>query len=161
MTQHVLGMPWLLGSFNYRPFQMDQGYLEITYSSVERQERSSASLDSNYCGIWVFVLRFSLFFFSFFLFFCSARICWLFHGEQCICALFTNPQIPLFSNFFIKNGSHGTIHTFKNYFATVFSVSVFSFSKNKLNPNVPQIYNKTREKDNAKIVTDLYIKFSH
>ena len=30
----------------------------------------------------------------------------------------------------IKNGSHGTIHTFKNYFATVFSV--FSFSKNKL-----------------------------
>ena len=159
MTQHVLGMPWLLGSFNYRPFQMDQGYLEITYSSVERQERSSASLDSNYCGIWVFVLRFSLFFFSFF--FCSARICWLFHGEQCICALFTNPQIPLFSNFFIKNGSHGTIHTFKNYFVTVFSVLVFSFSKNKLNPNVSQIYNKTREKDNAKIVTDLYIKFSH
>ena len=26
---------------------------------------------------------------------------------------------------FHKNGSHGTIHTFKNYFATVFSV--FSF----------------------------------
>ena len=39
------------------------------------------------------------------------------------CALFTDPQILLFSNFFIKNGSHGTIHTFKNYFATVF----FSF----------------------------------
>ena len=39
--------------------------------------------------------------------------------------------------FFIKNGSHNTIHTFKNYFATVFSVSVFSFSKNKLNPNGP------------------------
>ena len=32
-------------------------------------------------------------------------------------------QIPLFNNFFIKNGSHGTIHTFKNYFATMFSVS--------------------------------------
>ena len=39
--------------------------------------------------------------------------------------------------FFIKNGSHNTIYTFKNYFATVFSVSVFSFSKNKLNPNTP------------------------
>ena len=38
-----------------------------------------------------------------------------------------DPQISLFSNFFIKNGFHGTIHTFKNYFATVFSV--FSFSK--------------------------------
>ena len=38
-------------------------------------------------------------------------------------ALFTDPQISLFSNFLIKNGSHGTTHTFKNYFATVF----FSF----------------------------------
>ena len=37
----------------------------------------------------------------------------------------------LFSNFFIKNGSHGTIHTFKNCFAIVFSV----FSKKKLYPN--------------------------
>ena len=36
---------------------------------------------------------------------------------------FTDPQISLFSNFFIKNGSHGTIHTFKNYFAIMF----FSF----------------------------------
>ena len=35
-----------------------------------------------------------------------------------------DPQISLFSNFFIKNGSHDTIHIFKNYFATVFSVSV-------------------------------------
>ena len=57
--------------------------------------------------------------------------------EQCICVLFTVLQITLFSNFFIKNGSHNTIYTFKNYFATVFSVSVFSFSKNKLNPNTP------------------------
>ena len=40
----------------------------------------------------------------------------------------------------IKNGSHGTIYTFKNYFATVFSV--FSFSNNKLNPNGPLINSK-------------------
>ena len=33
-------------------------------------------------------------------------------------------QITLFSNFFIKNRSHSTIYTFKNYFATVFSISV-------------------------------------
>ena len=39
------------------------------------------------------------------------------------CAMFTDPQISLFSNFFIKNKSHDTIHTFKNYFAIVF----FSF----------------------------------
>ena len=37
----------------------------------------------------------------------------------------------------IKNGFHSTIHTFKNYFATVFSV--FSFSKNKFNLNEPLI----------------------
>ena len=36
-----------------------------------------------------------------------------------------NPQITHFNNFFIKKGSHDTIHTFKNYFTTVFSV--FSF----------------------------------
>ena len=57
----------------------------------------------------------------------SNHKCWLFCSKQCISVLFMDPQIPLFSNFFIKNGSHGTIYTFKNYFTTVFSV--FSFSK--------------------------------
>ena len=41
------------------------------------------------------------------------------------------PQTSLFSHFFIKNGFHDTIRTFKNYFAIVFLV----FSKNKLYPN--------------------------
>ena len=39
-----------------------------------------------------------------------------------------DPQISFFSNFFIKNGSHDTIHTFKNYFATVFFSFQFQFS---------------------------------
>ena len=43
-----------------------------------------------------------------------------FCSEQCIYALFMDPQISFFITFFIKNGSHSTIHTFKNYFATVF-----------------------------------------
>ena len=34
-------------------------------------------------------------------------------------------QTSLFSNFFIKNGSYGTIHIFKNYFITVFSIFNF------------------------------------
>ena len=42
-------------------------------------------------------------------------------------------QISLFNNFFIKIGSHGTVHIFKNYFIKVFSN--FSFSNNKSNPN--------------------------
>ena len=77
---------------------------------------------------------FFLFFFLIF-FICSIRTCWFFYGKQYIYVLFTDPQILLFSKFFIKNGSHGIIYTFKNYFSTVFLVSVFSFSKNKLNPN--------------------------
>ena len=77
----------------------------------------SACLDSNYCGVCVFVLRF------FFLFFGSARICLLFNSKQCIRVLFTDQQISFFNNSFIKNRSYGTINTFKNYFAIVFSVS--------------------------------------
>ena len=99
--------------------------------------------------VCVSMLRF-LFFFSFFFFFVSCsrgqRLLFMnssrtfptFSSLYQSCgsrALFMNPQIPLFSNFFIKNESHDTIHTFKNYFAIVFSVSVFNFSKNKLNSN--------------------------
>ena len=40
--------------------------------------------------------------------------------------LFTDPQISLFNNFLIKNGSHSTIYTFKNYFVTVFFNFQFS-----------------------------------
>ena len=32
----------------------------------------------------------------------------------------------LYSKKYIKNESHGTIHIFKNYFATMFSISVFN-----------------------------------
>ena len=37
----------------------------------------------------------------------------------------------------IKNKSHDTIHTFKNYFIII--LSVFNFNNNKLNPNRPII----------------------
>ena len=57
--------------------------------------------------------------------------------------LFTDPQIPLFSNFFIKNESYDTINTFKNYFTTVFSVFNFQFQQNKLYLNVRYISKKT------------------
>ena len=83
----------------------------------------------------VFCVAFSLFFF--FLVNCSRGQRLLFMNSshtfptfssllsyQWITALFMVPQISLFNNFFIKIGSHNTIHTFKNYFAIVFSVSV-------------------------------------
>ena len=66
--------------------------------------------------------------FAFLTFFFSRKV-WLFNQFSATCeshALFTDPQILLFSNFFIKNGPHGTIYTFKNYFVTVFFSFQFS-----------------------------------
>ena len=51
-----------------------------------------------------------------------------------------NPQISLFNNFFIKNGSHNIIYTFKNYFATVISAISFQFQQNKSYPNIPSVF---------------------
>ena len=86
----------------------------------------------------IFLLH--VFFFFFFSFFFQPAIVDFVNCELYIYVRFTVPQITLFSNFFIKNGSYNTIYTFKNYFATVFSVSVFSFCKNKLNPNTPTAF---------------------
>ena len=68
----------------------------------------------------------------------SSRKLWLFYfffqPISAHRALFMDSQISLFSNFFIKNGSHGTIHTFKNYFTTIFFSFQFSaVSKRTLN----------------------------
>ena len=38
------------------------------------------------------------------------------------CTVHKTHKPLFFSNFFIKNGSYDTIHTFKNYFVVVFSV---------------------------------------
>ena len=78
-----------------------------------------ARFGSNLIGVCIFQARV----FSFFFFFFPAAIVDQVFREQCIRALFMDLQTSLFNNFFIKNWSHGTIHTFKNYFVTVFSVS--------------------------------------
>ena len=70
----------------------------------------------------------------------SSRNFWPVFCEQCIRALFTDPQISFFINFFIKNGFYNTIYTFKNYFATVISAISFQFQQNKSYPNRPIIY---------------------
>ena len=54
------------------------------------------------------------------------------HYSCTVAALFMRPIATLFKKY-IKNGSHGTIHIFKNYFTIVFSV--FNFRKNKFNPD--------------------------
>ena len=56
-----------------------------------------------------------------------------------------NSQTSFFNKTFIKNGSHDTIHTFKNYFVTVFSVfsKISSIQTDPMCANnyVPRVYN--------------------
>ena len=70
-----------------------------------------------------FVICVSLSLFFFLLFFGLACNSWLVNCEQCTVHYSWVLQIILFSNFFIKNTFHNIIYTFKNYFATVFSIS--------------------------------------
>ena len=44
------------------------------------------------------------------------------HYSRTVHELFIGPTTTLFKKQILKNGSHSTIHTFKIYFATVFSV---------------------------------------
>ena len=57
----------------------------------------------------------------FLFFFFYARVSLFQETQSTVQSLFTGPTTTLFKKNF-KNGSYGTIHTFKNYFATVFSV---------------------------------------
>ena len=105
--------------------------------NVKRGHRIQLNSNAHYVTVWI--QRFSFFFFFFFCFHA-------FQGGRRQILLFMR-QMSLFMHcsgtahgthiHFIqnKNGSHGTIHTFKNYFVTVFLV--FSFSNNKFNPNEP------------------------
>ena len=82
--------------------------------------------------------RFPSFFFFFFAFTRLRETNVTVHALFCYCLCTVHncsSTIHTLKN--IKKGSHGTIYTFKNYFATVFSI--FSFSNNKFNPNGPYI----------------------
>ena len=64
-----------------------------------------------------------------------------------------NSQTSFFNNTFIKNGSHDTIHTFKNYFVTVFSVfskisSIQTHSKYDIKSNVQGMLASTKNNKN-------------
>ena len=90
----------------------------------------------NIVSVWiVFNLAFSFSRFAFsFLFFLhvNSNFIWIY----CLRTVYHYSYI-VYALKNIKNGSHDTIHAFKNYFATV--LSVFSFNNNKFNPNEPQV----------------------
>ena len=119
----------------------------------EVKEPNQLYLDSQYTFgyelfscIWHFAFCVFLFFFLFF-FFPFLMHAFLFLGDKVHCSctvhiLFTHcsrDSQPLYlEKKYIKNESHSTIHTFKNYFATVFSIS------NQItiatHPNLQQVY---------------------
>ena len=79
----------------------------------------SVRLDSSEKHYLVSAFSFSSFFFSFFWEVRFSRILVFPVGSvHCL----RDPQIYFFNKIFIKNGSHNIIYTFKNYFATLFSV---------------------------------------
>ena len=71
-------------------------------------------------GVWIQTICI----FSFFFFFLVVNVDFL--CEQRIRALFTRPTNITFSSIFIKTGFYDIIHTFKNYFATLFSGQRFN-----------------------------------
>ena len=81
----------------------------------------------------VFVL---FLFFVFFIYFWERALAF-FAFLVCLAHYLRDLQISFFNKNFIKNMSHCTIYTFKNYFATIFSV--FSFQQNKRYPNTPWV----------------------
>ena len=68
-------------------------------------------------------LRFAFYVLSFFVFFFFSCMRFYFRGQEHCWALFST--VHRLKN--IKNKSHDTIHTFKNYFATILSVFSFQF----------------------------------
>ena len=71
-------------------------------------------------------------------------------------AVFTGPTTTLFWKK-IKNGSHITIHTFKNYFVTVFSV--FSFLQNMLHLNGPYMFWKSNHRLHVFYILCTHVRF--
>ena len=128
------------------------------------------------CVCCVSVLRFPFFFFFFFFFHAFSphlRLLFL-YGTWTVAATFDQFSVNstyvhcsrthifhFFINFFIKNGSHGTIYTFKNYFATVISAISFQFQQNKFYPNRLIIVSQFIWEKNTPRASYLYFQCIH
>ena len=71
-----------------------------------------------------------------FFFFFGRAFLWLWALFSRSCALFTEPTNLFFNKIFIKNESHSTIHTFKNYFIIIFSI----FTKIRVSKHTFNLY---------------------
>ena len=78
--------------------------------------------------VWI-VRKLHLRLFFLFIYFLRSAFLWFLCFSSGSHALFTKPINLFFQQNFIKNGSHGTIHTLKNYSAIV--LLIFNFQRNK------------------------------
>ena len=101
--------------------------------------------------VWIALISAASAFPQFFFFFFSFQPQWLTRSSVNSAFVYCSqiPPTPLFINFFIKIESHSTIHTFKNYFATIFSVFNFQFQQNKFYPNRPIVLKKKKKKPHS------------
>ena len=101
--------------------------INLEKKKKKKTERSKTWETTYVFGNWVYVSVLLCFMFSIF-FPCTWTV--TSHGSLCreqkLLFITVHSIVHVLKN--IKNGSHGTIHTFKNYFATVFSVFSFQFS---------------------------------
>ena len=85
-------------------------------------------LDNKWRGQWkelnthLVCVYSSAFVFCVFFFFWEKRVSVAKCSSSKSCALFMGPTNFFLNKTFIKNVSHGTIHTFKNYFTTMFLI---------------------------------------
>ena len=115
----------LSGVISYVNIILQMSYIVTSHQSITAMKLYlSERLDRNY-------LRLAFCVFLFFLFLFSTRFSFQ-ETNFTVHALFTGSTATLFKKN-IKNRLHSTIHTFKNYFITIFSI--FSFPQNKLHPN--------------------------
>ena len=109
------------------------------------------NVDPNIHLVTVWLARFATSTFSFFFFFfffflhVNSNFTWVYCSctvQYCSCTIqYCLCTVYVLKN--IKNGSHDTIYTFKNYFLLqYFQFSVFS--NNKLNPNGPLMVRETK-----------------
>ena len=102
----------------------------MTTNKKHRDDILRVGLDSAFAESYVHVFSFSFFFH--FHAFKERQILLLRDNFHCLYTvlsmfMYCSSNVHVFKN--IKNESHSTFHTFKNYFVTVFSVFSFQFQQ--------------------------------
>ena len=103
-----------------------------TVFSVFSFSNNKFSPNGSIVCVWIRIISSCVCVFWLFFFWVPATLFDQVNCEQCTHALFMDPKTLFFSNFFIKNEFHDTIHTFKNYFVTVFLVSTKISSNDRI-----------------------------